>query len=297
MLQVRPVSRTIEPAAHAWHPAAVVLATVLAAATAARAWAASESLGDLLLAGRFSAAQARAASAGPTGCAAERMSPRACAAWIRLAATDWPGARTRDLPAQPAGRMPPDAVETFERGWLAARAAWPGGDAELLTIAHAAADALEARGGLEAERYQALVLAAAGAAQEERDVLTVALAQAADLEMRLRMASIELPPFFALDRVSGDLWLQVHRFEQARGHYRAAIAREPRDARSWLGLARAAARLDDREEAARAARTFLALWTGADPDRPELQAARELLRAADAAREPPFPVAPARGSR
>jgi tetratricopeptide (TPR) repeat protein len=245
----------------------------------ARAQVPLVSIEELLLAGRFAAAQGHVSVVGPLACGPGRPPPRACAAWVRLAALDWSGPRTRDLPPTPAGSLPPDAVELFERGWLAARAAWPGGDADLLTIAHAAADAFEARGGLEAERYQALLLSAIGAAQEERDVMALALTQAADLEMRLRMAAIELPPFFAFDRVAGDLWLQVHRFEQARLHYRAALARDARDARAWLGLARAATRLGDREEAIRAAGTFLTMWTGADTDRPELAAARAILAA------------------
>jgi len=289
MARVRRAARGPSAAAHGRAPRAcpaagcrlVILGAALLATTiAAGAQTPPESIEDLLLTGRFGAAHRGASAASPLACGPGGPSPRACAVWIRLAALDWSGPRTRDLPAPTAESLRPDTVELFERGWLAARAAWPGGDAELLTIAHAAADALAARGGLEAERYQGLVLAAIGAAQEERDVMTLALTQAADLEMRLRMASIELPPFFAFDRVAGDLWLQVHRFEQARLHYRAATARDARDARAWLGLARAATRLGDREEAIRAAGTFLTMWTGADTDRPELEAARAILAAA-----------------
>jgi tetratricopeptide (TPR) repeat protein len=232
-------------------------------------------LADLLLAGRFDAARSRASAARDPDAGAPDSGTRAEAAWVRLSALDWPTGRSRDLPDLPAARTPA-SIEIFERGWLAARAAWPGADRDLMAAARAAAEALEARGGLEAERFQALVVAAMAAAEEERDVLRLALTQAADLEMRLRMARTELPPYFALDRLAGDLWLQVHRFEDARQAYRAAVAREPRDARAWLGIARAAARLEDAEDAADAATTFLTLWANADVDRPELAAARSV---------------------
>jgi type IV secretory pathway VirJ component len=260
--------------------------------TTSHAQAPPSSLADSLLAGRFDAARTRVSAGRDPDAGASGSGDRAEATWIRLAALDWPTNRSRDLPDLPAARIPA-SIEIFERGWLAARAAWPGADRDLMAAARAAAEALETRGGLEAQRFQALVVAAMAAAEEERDVLRLALAQAADLEMRLRMARTELPPYFALDRLAGDLWLQVHRFEDARQSYRAAVAREPRDARAWLGIARAAARLEDAEDAARAAATFLTLWANADVDRPELAAARSVQPPAPS----PQPPAPASSPR
>ena len=60
--------------------------------------------------------------------------------------------------------------------------------------------------------------------------------------------------------------------------YRKVLQRLPRRPAAVLGLAKAAAAAGDRTEATRAATEFLQIWHRADPDRPELREAREILR-------------------
>ncbi len=60
--------------------------------------------------------------------------------------------------------------------------------------------------------------------------------------------------------------------------FQKALARTPRRAASLLGLARAAQKAGRREQAARTAKEFIALWHVADANRPELAEARVIER-------------------
>jgi cytochrome c-type biogenesis protein CcmH/NrfG len=73
------------------------------------------------------------------------------------------------------------------------------------------------------------------------------------------------------------MWLQVHRYGDARNAYVSATDREPRDARAWLGLARAEARLGNVPESIDAYRTFVQRWNTDVPDSQELAEARTAL--------------------
>ena len=64
----------------------------------------------------------------------------------------------------------------------------------------------------------------------------------------------------------------------AMQQFQAALARTPKRAASLIGLARAAEAAGVRQEAVRAARTFLTIWHAADPGRPELAEAQALLK-------------------
>jgi tetratricopeptide (TPR) repeat protein len=71
---------------------------------------------------------------------------------------------------------------------------------------------------------------------------------------------------------AGDAVAAVPQFQQA-------LARTPRRARLLIGLARAAQKAGRRDEAAKAAGEFIAVWHLADADRTELAQAREILGA------------------
>jgi predicted Zn-dependent protease len=60
--------------------------------------------------------------------------------------------------------------------------------------------------------------------------------------------------------------------------FQKALARTPRRAASLIGLAHAAQKAGRRDEAARAAREFIAVWHLADADRPELAEAKAIAR-------------------
>jgi tetratricopeptide (TPR) repeat protein len=245
---------------------------------------------ELLLAGRFAEARALlhevvrrdAAGRGTREGASTRsaeMAAREARAWGRLAEMDWrQPVDTASVPREREwSRL--TAVELLEVGLVSARAAWPGGDPDRLAVAYVASEAIERRPGTESGLFHALVLAAIAAAQEERDVLALALVQARDLDRRLISVGHPLPASFSVPRLAGDLWLQVHRYEDARLAYRDAAQNDSRCARAWLGLARALARLGERAASAESYRAFLDLWQGADVDRPELDEARAALRA------------------
>jgi tetratricopeptide (TPR) repeat protein len=60
--------------------------------------------------------------------------------------------------------------------------------------------------------------------------------------------------------------------------FQKALVRTPRRAASLFGLARAAQKAGRRDEAARTAKKFIAIWHLADADRPELAGARAIAR-------------------
>jgi hypothetical protein len=69
-------------------------------------------------------------------------------------------------------------------------------------------------------------MAAAAAAQSERGEMGTMLAHATDLEALRVVAGDPAVPAVSAQELAGDLWLQVHRFEEARAAYRRT-ARQP----------------------------------------------------------------------
>lgn len=133
----------------------------------------------------------------------------------------------------------------FLRGLAAARSAYAaGGSNASLEAVGRAVTILEAQAGSgsrAAALGHAVLMAAEAAAQSERDDMSTWLEQAVSLDGSLTgpvQRLIDLPV------VTGDLWLQVHRFDAAREAYRRAAAVET-SLPSSLGLARVAVRLDD----------------------------------------------------
>lgn len=204
----------------------------------------------------------------------ERDQVRDLAALVVIASRDWRVQIDPSSVPAPADWSPLTNHEVTELGLRAARAAWPGGRPDALTVAHAAADVLEARGTVLTRYLQAILYAAIAAAQEERDLMALSFQQAAALEAQLAPAGQPPAPLRA-DRIAGDLWLQVHRYADAREASARALAVDHGDARSTLALARAHAKLGARADSAAAYRRLLELWAHADPDRPELAEARE----------------------
>jgi len=138
---------------------------------------------------------------------------------------------------------------SYLKGLAAARNAYrDGGSAESLAPVKEAIDALGRYGadqpGL-AQIARLVLLAAAAAAQSERDEMAVFLDEA------LRQESIQMAarqpgaPIITAHQAAGDLWLQVHRFEEARRAYQKASEQLGSMPPIILGLARTAARLND----------------------------------------------------
>ncbi|MNC86496.1 hypothetical protein D3C83_21640 [compost metagenome] len=124
---------------------------------------------------------------------------------------------------------------------------------------------------------RAVLLAAAAAAQSERDEMALLLEHALRLEaVQVEAGEQPLPVATAHD-VAGDLWLQVHRYEDARRAYDAALARVGARPRIFLGLARSAARLNDVPAACGYYGRLLAWWDTRREEPAEIAEARQFV--------------------
>ena len=103
-----------------------------------------------------------------------------------------------------------------------------------------------------AARYAEIAIrAAVSAAQEERDEMELLLTHASDLSKQMGMAGTPAEWPLPIDELSGELWLEVDRFEEARAAYQRALDKRP-SPNAWIGLARSAAKLGDTVTACRA---------------------------------------------
>ena len=76
----------------------------------------------------------------------------------------------------------------------------------------------------------------------------------------------------------GEILLRAGKPKEAVKQFAISILRHPNRARSLLGVARAAADSGDRQGAIAGYTKFLAVWSKADPDLPELKEARSYLK-------------------
>lgn len=202
------------------------------------------------------------------------------AALERAAVFDLEGA-TKRL-AQAMSGCPDTAVAYwYVHGLIAAREAYRfGGSPESLEPVKLAMAELQSRAGdvPAAEIAQVVLQAAASAAQSEREEMGLLLEHALNLEAKARSSGSMGAPIVSASEVAGDLWLQVHRFEDARRAYATATERGGSTRRVTLGLARTAFRLGDLPAACDQFRALVSGWpkTGGEPS--ELTEARTFLR-------------------
>jgi hypothetical protein len=104
------------------------------------------------------------------------------------------------------------------------------------------------------------------------------LAQAVDLEARQLAAGERGAPLSSAHETAGDLWLQVHRYEDARLAYQRAAALLGDTPRLAAGFARVAARTGDEVIACYQFRALLTWWNGRAGTLPEIAEAREYVR-------------------
>jgi cytochrome c-type biogenesis protein CcmH/NrfG len=205
--------------------------------------------------------------------------PALAGARERAAALDPDGARAR-LEQAPAGCADAQAALWFLRGLAAAREAYRvGGSPESLEPVKRAMEEVRAYVGRVETAGVAIALlqAAAAAAQSEREEMALLLDHAQQLERRLsETASLIL----GVAEVAGDLWLQVHRFDDARRAYAEAVRLRGPSARVALGLARVAVRLNEVPAACAAYRDLLAMRVK-EAEAPEDAEARSFLRRPD----------------
>src|SRR4030095_4239370 len=128
-----------------------------------------------------------------------------------------------------------------------------------------------------AEVARVFLLAAASAAQSERGEMGLLLEHAINLERQQRSAALPGAPIVTAHEIAGDLWLQVHRFEDARRAYLDAATQIGPTRRVTLGLARTSFRLGDTRTACEQYRAFVSDWPQRGGEPPELIEARIFL--------------------
>lgn len=141
-----------------------------------------------------------------------------------------------------------DVAAAYARGWAAAEAAYAaGGSPESLAPVNEAIAELEGltRRAVTAQIASNVLLAAVAAAQNERDQMAIFLAHAKQIESLQITAKQPGAPNLTAHEAAGDLWLRVHRYEEARQAYLDAFKTIGPTPRTLLGLARADARLKD----------------------------------------------------
>jgi hypothetical protein len=169
----------------------------------------------------------------------------------------------------------------YLHGLVAAREAYrSGGSPESLEPVKVAVAQLAARSQetASAEVARVVLLAASSAAQSERDEMGLFLEHALSLERQQRSAGLPGAPIVTAHEIAGDLWLQVHRFEDARRAYLDAAARIGATRRVTLGLARTAARLGEPQTSCEHYRSLVSGWPPRGGEPPELIEARTYLR-------------------
>jgi hypothetical protein len=193
--------------------------------------------------------------------------------WFDLA-----GAADAYQKAAAAGCAEADVAAQYLSGLDAAREAYrQGGSPESLAAVIQAMAVLEARAGggpRPAQIARVVLQAAAAAAQSERDEMSLLL----DYAVRLEAVQLEARqpglPVVTAHEVAGDLWFQVHGYEEARRAYLLAAERIGPTPRLTLGLARAAARLKDTVTACTHYRELAARWGGRNNEPSEVAEAR-----------------------
>jgi hypothetical protein len=102
--------------------------------------------------------------------------------------------------------------------------------------------------------------AAAAAAQSEREEMRLYLDSALQMEMVQRAAGLPGLPVLSAVEVAGDLWLQVHRYDEAIAAYDAAEQLLGPKLRMMSGRARAARGANDVASACAGFAKLIAAW-------------------------------------
>jgi hypothetical protein len=163
----------------------------------------------------------------------------------RAAALDVPGAAVSLAQASGLGCAEADIAGIYLRGLTAAQAASAlGGSAESLQPVDDAVAALQRLSPrhVSAGIARDVLMAAAAAAQSERDQMSLYLLQALQLESLQLIARQPPAPMISAHEMAGELWLRVYRYAEARQAFLDAFKAVGPTRRVLLGLARAEAR-------------------------------------------------------
>lgn len=133
----------------------------------------------------------------------------------------------------------------YLRGLIDAKEAFrQGAPPESLFAVHNAIASLERLGQGRpgpAEVARLMLRAAAAASQSERDEMALYLDHAERIDTLLRASGQPAAPLLSAAEISGELWLQVHRYDDAYAAFTRAAGQVGMTPRVVAGLARAAA--------------------------------------------------------
>lgn len=199
----------------------------------------------------------------------------------RAAEFDLPGAAEHLRTAVAAGCTNAQVAALYVGGLVDSREAFKqGGPPESLAPVRRAIVSLEAIGQNRpgpAEIARLMLHAAAAAAESERDEMRLYLETAVQMESLQRAGGLPGAPLVSAAEMAGDLWLQVHRYEDARRAYTAAAEQVGLTRRVTAGRARAAARLNEAASACANYRRLLGGWSVRQAEPPEIIEARTYL--------------------
>jgi len=217
----------------------------------------------------------------PQGCGGNGKALIATAQ-VRADAFDLSGAADAFASAAAASCNEARLPAVYLRALVAAREAYRfGGSTESIASVERALAELDTeplRSAGETPIVRFVLQAAIAASQSEREEVALLIEYAVDLEAQRRAAGLSGAPVVAAVEVAGDLWLQVHRYEDARRAYVRAAERLGRTPRVVLGLARSAARLSDWTAACIEYKALIAASRSAAQSAPEIVEAQTLLR-------------------
>ncbi|VAX28560.1 hypothetical protein MNBD_NITROSPINAE05-103 [hydrothermal vent metagenome] len=193
---------------------------------------------------------------------------------------DWQSAESTQEPVKSKTKPYSKAVLHFIRGFSAAMLGKPDADQHLARLNAIRVQSFDKNRFKRPERLDiwALEIQAAMLASNKKYENAIALMKKGiALEEKLPAPSGPpriIKPTFEL---FGEILLRAGKPEDAAKQFAISLLRHPNRARSLLGAARAAADSGDKQGAIDGYAKFLALWSQADPDLPELSEARGYL--------------------
>lgn len=189
----------------------------------------------------------------------------------------WAEAAALEMPVGAAPFV--EAITRFARAVGAARS----GGVDQAREEAAVLGRLEAALHRQGDAYWATIVKAQRIAAEawiadaagDRDSALLLAHEAAELEETVEKHAVTPGPLLPARELQGDLLLERGRYADALQAYQRTLEREPRRARALFGAARAAEGAGDLDAARRYYAELLEVMERADPERPELIAARQ----------------------
>jgi hypothetical protein len=202
---------------------------------------------------------------------------------VHASGFDLPGAAALLRDAVSAGCADAQTAALYVSGLVAAHQSFlKGGSPESLEPVEGAITALDSLARNvpgPAEIARLTLRAAAAAAQSEREEMRVYIEAAVKMEMLQHLAGQPGAPFVSAVEASGDLWLQIYRYDDARRAYAEAESEVGSSPRILFGAARAAARLNDLVTACAKYRGLIQAWGNRAGNPSEVVEARRYVAA------------------